>query len=314
MFPLAAGTAVALPIVGFSLIGIGLATFLGGVAYAVYRIVKGYHKLINSTDAILDLAIKEVLQWQCSTTHKDNSMEAVSKETKLELLETVARAIGNYKTAESFEGFKAWESVSVYGPFWLTVIVKASSGPGYVVGCCNKVDKEKLVAGTRVALDMTTLTIMKALPRELTSHVDLVVYNMLHDDPGKVSYSVVGGLSDQIWELRESIELPLMNFELFMHVGINPPKGVMLYGPPGTGKTLLARAIASNIDANFLKVVSSASVIQEVFGYACDHQVYEGSCNWAEVLFALVLLGNCIFMDEIDAIGGRQFSEGTSAD
>lgn len=60
-------------------------------------------------------------------------------------------------------------------------------------------------------------------------------------------------------------------------------QGVLLYGPPGTGKTLLARAIASNIDANFLKVVSSAivdkyigesaRVIREMFGYARDHQV-----------------------------------------
>jgi hypothetical protein len=86
---LAAGTAAAaaaLPIVGWILIGFGLATFLGGVAYAVYRTVKGYHKLINSTDAVLDLAIKEVLQWQCSTAHKDNSTEAVSKEKKLQLL------------------------------------------------------------------------------------------------------------------------------------------------------------------------------------------------------------------------------------
>jgi hypothetical protein len=86
---LAAGTAaagVALPIVGCILIGLGLATLHGGVAYPVYRTVKGYHKLINSTDAVLDLAIKEVLQWQCSTTHKDNNTEAASKETKLELL------------------------------------------------------------------------------------------------------------------------------------------------------------------------------------------------------------------------------------
>ncbi|XP_024514966.1 26S proteasome regulatory subunit 10B homolog A isoform X1 [Selaginella moellendorffii] len=182
------------------------------------------------------------------------------------------------------------------------LIVKASSGPRYVVGCRNKVDKEKLVAGTRVALDMTTLTIMRALPRE----VDPVVHNMLHEDPGNISYSAVGGLSDQIRELRESIELPLMNPELFLRVGIKPPKGVLLYGPPGTGKTLLARAIASNIDANFLKVVSSAIVdkyigesarlIREMFGYARDHQ----PC--------------IIFMDEIDAIGGRRFSEGTSAD
>ena len=102
------------------------------------------------------------------------------------------------------------------------VIVKASSGPRYVVGCRNKVDKEKLTSGTRVALDMTTLTIMRALPRE----VDPVVYNMLHEDPGNVSYSAVGGLSDQIRELRESIELPLMNPELFLRVGIKPPKVV----------------------------------------------------------------------------------------
>jgi ATP-dependent 26S proteasome regulatory subunit len=84
--------------------------------------------------------------------------------------------------------------------------------------------------------------------------VDPLVYNMLHEDPGNVSYSAVGGLNEQIRELRESIELPLMNPELFIRVGIKPPKGVLLYGPPGTGKTLLARAIASNIDANFLKV------------------------------------------------------------
>jgi len=181
-------------------------------------------------------------------------------------------------------------------------IVKASSGPRYVVGCRNKVNKAKLVAGTRVALDMTTLTIMRTLPRE----VDPVVFHMKAEDPGSVSYSAIGGLSDQIRELREVIELPLTNPELFLRVGIKPPKGVLLYGPPGTGKTLLARAIASNIDANFLKVVSSAIVdkyigesarlIREMFGYARDHQ----PC--------------IIFMDEIDAIGGRRFSEGTSAD
>jgi len=181
-------------------------------------------------------------------------------------------------------------------------IVKASSGPRYVVGCRNKVDKTKLTAGTRVALDMTTLTIMRILPRE----VDPVVFHMSSEDPGNISYSEIGGLNEEIRQLREVIELPLTNPELFIRVGISPPKGVLLYGPPGTGKTLLARAIASNIYANFLKVVSSAIVdkyigesarlIREMFGYARDHQ----PC--------------IIFMDEIDAIGGRRFSEGTSAD
>ncbi|CAH1764070.1 11378_t:CDS:2 [Entrophospora sp. SA101] len=181
-------------------------------------------------------------------------------------------------------------------------IVKASSGPRYVVGCRNKVDKEKLKQGTRVALDMTTLTIMRMLPRE----VDPLVYNMSLEDPGKVNFAGIGGLGEQIRELREVIELPLMNPELFIRVGIKPPKGVLLYGPPGTGKTLLARAVASTLETNFLKVVSSAIVdkyigesarlIREMFGYAKDHE----PC--------------IIFMDEIDAIGGRRFSEGTSAD
>ena len=64
-----------------------------------------------------------------------------------------------------------------------------------------------------------------------------------------------GGLSEQIRELREVIELPLLNPELFQRVCITPPKGCLLYGPPGTGKTLLARAVASQLDANFLKVI-----------------------------------------------------------
>lgn len=181
-------------------------------------------------------------------------------------------------------------------------IVKATNGPRYVVGCRRQLDKEKLKAGTRVALDMTTLTIMRYLPRE----VDPLVYNMSHEDPGEVTYSEIGGLQEQIREIREVVELPLINPELFLRVGISPPKGVLLYGPPGTGKTLLARAVASQLDCNFLKVVSSAIVdkyigesarmIREMFAYARDHE----PC--------------IIFMDEIDAIGGRRFSEGTSAD
>ena len=181
-------------------------------------------------------------------------------------------------------------------------IVKASSGPRYVVGCRTKLDKSKLKHGTRVALDMTTLTIMRPMPRE----VDPTVFNMLHEDSSKIDFSEIGGLTEQVRELREVIELPLTNPELFVRVGIKAPKGVLLYGPPGTGKTLLARALASNINGTFLKVVASAIVdkyigesariIREMFGYAKDHQ----PC--------------VIFMDEVDAIGGSRFGEGSSAD
>jgi 26S proteasome regulatory subunit T4 len=182
-------------------------------------------------------------------------------------------------------------------------IVKASSGPRYVVGSRSRLNHDNLKPGTRVALDMTTLTIMRILPRE----VDPTVFHMqTSEDESGVSFAEIGGLNEQIRELREVIELPLTNPELFIRVGIKPPKGVLLYGPPGTGKTLLARALASNINATFLKVVASAIVdkyigesariIREMFGFARDHE----PC--------------VIFMDEIDAIGGSRFSEGTSAD
>ena len=97
---------------------------------------------------------------------------------------------------------------------------------------------------------MTTFTIMRVLPRE----VDANVHNMMAEDPGDVKYSDVGGLTNQIRDLRETIELPISNPELFKRVGIKPPKGVLLYGPPGTGKTLLARACAAQTNATFLKL------------------------------------------------------------
>jgi len=123
-----------------------------------------------------------------------------------------------------------------------SVIVKSSNGPRYVVGVRNKVSKKKLIAGARVSLDMTTLTIMRHLPRE----VDPMVFNMLNEAPGNLSYADIGGLHDQIRELREVIELPLTNPELFIRVGIKPPKGVLLYGPPGTGQTHGKRARVTN--------------------------------------------------------------------
>lgn len=181
-------------------------------------------------------------------------------------------------------------------------IVKASSGPRYIVGCRSTINRSKLVKGVRVTLDMTTLTIMRILPRE----VDPSVYNMTTFEPGEISFNGIGGLNEQVRELREVIELPLKNPELFQRVGIKQPKGVLLYGPPGTGKTLLAKAAAATIGANFIfspasaivdkYIGESARLIREMFSYAKEHE----PC--------------IIFMDEIDAIGGRRFSEGTSAD
>lgn len=181
-------------------------------------------------------------------------------------------------------------------------LVKISSGPRYVVGVRPTIKKSLLTIGTRVTLDITTLTIMKPLTRE----VDPLVHKMLTEDPGNISYDDIGGLGEEMRVLRETIELPITNPELFKRVGISAPKGVLLYGPPGTGKTLLARALACNVNASFMKVVASsimdkyigesARLIREMFSYAKSHQ----PC--------------IIFIDEIDAIGGRRLSEGKSSD
>lgn len=236
---------------------------------------------------------------------KKRELERHDAECK-ELRETLKRLREKYDKSE--DDLKALQSVGhLVGDVLRAVsdehfIVKTSQGQRYLVGCRAGVDRSKLQAGARVALDQTTVTIMAVLPRE----VDPRVFNMRAEDPGDVKYDEIGGLGEQIRELREVIELPLTNPELFERVGVKAPKGVLLYGPPGTGKTLLARAVASNMECNFLKVVSSAIVdkyigesariVREMFGYARDH----APC--------------IIFMDEIDAIGGKRSGDGSASD
>ena len=181
-------------------------------------------------------------------------------------------------------------------------IIKTINGSRYLVHCKKAIDKSRLKVGTRVAIDFTTLTIMRILPHE----IDPRVYSMMTEKPGNVPYSSVGGLANQIRDLRETIELPITNPELFKRIGIKPPKGVLLYGPPGTGKTLLARAIACNIEATFLKIVASsivdkyigesARIVREMFAYAREHEP------------------SIIFIDEIDAIGGKRSDDASSSD
>ena len=182
------------------------------------------------------------------------------------------------------------------------IIVKLQQGSRYVVNAKKAIDPSILKVGTRVTLDFSTLTIFNVLPRQ----VEPAIYKMMTEDPGEVPYTSIGGLTNQIRDLRETIELPLTNPELFKRIGIKPPKGVLLYGPPGTGKTLLARAMASNIEAKFMKVVASslvdkyigesAKMVRELFTYAKEHQ----PC--------------IIFIDEIDAIGGKRSNDGSPTD
>jgi 26S proteasome regulatory subunit T2 len=113
------------------------------------------------------------------------------------------------------------------------------------------------------------------------------------------SYADIGGLEKQIQEIKEAVELPLTHPELYEDIGIKPPKGVILYGPPGTGKTLLAKAVANQTSATFLRVVGS-ELIQKYLGDGPKlvRQMFQVAEDNAPSI---------IFIDEIDAVGMKRY-------
>ncbi len=174
------------------------------------------------------------------------------------------------------------------------VVVKSSTGPSLVVNVLRTIDISKLSPGKRVALSQRNFAVLEVLPDPL----DIYVKAMEVLESPKISYNDIGGLDEQIRDIRELIEFPLLKPELFEKVGIEPPKGVLLFGPPGCGKTLLAKAVASQTKATFIKVVAS-ELVQKYIG--------EGARMVRELFqFARSKAPTIVFVDEIDAIGGRR--------
>lgn len=182
-------------------------------------------------------------------------------------------------------------------------IVKSSTGPSFVVNASRKVKKEKITPGMRVALNQRTFAIMEVLPSKLDPFVKgMEVIDSIPD----VSYDDIGGLKEQKVEVKETVELPLLKPELFKKVGIEPPKGVLLYGPPGTGKTLMAKAVAHESNATFIRIIGSelvqkfigegARLVREIFSLAKDKSP------------------SILFIDELDAIGSQRLKIATSGD
>ncbi|MCK5047417.1 MAG: proteasome-activating nucleotidase, partial [Candidatus Heimdallarchaeota archaeon] len=172
----------------------------------------------------------------------------------------------------------------------------------FVVNVIKSIEKETLKPNSRVALNQRNFAIVEVLPQQK----DPMVSAMEVEDRPTVAYEDVGGLEEQILELRETVELPLTSPELFEKVGISPPKGVMLFGPPGTGKTLLARAVAHETNATFIRVIGS-ELVQKFIG--------EGARLVREIFeFAEEKSPTILFIDELDAIGSRRLDIATSGD
>ena len=181
-------------------------------------------------------------------------------------------------------------------------VVGSTSGSQYLVRVLSTLNREDLKPNARVALHRSSHSVVDILPPD----TDAAVQMMKMTEKPDVSYTDVGGLDIQKQEIREAIELPLTNPELYEEVGIRPPKGVILYGEPGTGKTLLAKAVANQTSATFLRVVGS-ELIKKYLG--------EGPKLVREIFrIAEELAPSIVFMDEIDAIGTKRYDTSSSGE
>ncbi|UCG89771.1 MAG: proteasome-activating nucleotidase [Candidatus Heimdallarchaeota archaeon] len=181
-------------------------------------------------------------------------------------------------------------------------IVKSSTGPSFVVVVDSSIPKEVLTPSSRVALHQRNFAILEVLPQSL----DPSVRSMEIETKPSETYADIGGLKEQLQELRETVELPLLQPELFEKVGIEPPKGVLLHGPPGSGKTLMVKAVAHETKATFIRVIGS-ELVQKYIG--------EGARLVREVFsFARENSPSILFIDELDAIGSKRLDIATSGD
>ncbi|KAJ8100671.1 P-loop containing nucleoside triphosphate hydrolase protein [Lipomyces tetrasporus] len=179
------------------------------------------------------------------------------------------------------------------------VLVKVQPEGKYVVDISSDIDIKKVTPSLRVCLRSDTYQLYQILPNKVDPLVSLMMVEKVPDS----TYEMVGGLDQQIKEIKEVIELPVKHPELFESLGIAQPKGVLLYGPPGTGKTLLARAVAHHTECKFIRV-SGSELVQKYIG--------EGSRMVRELfVMAREHAPSIIFMDEIDSIGSSRV-EGSS--
>jgi proteasome regulatory subunit len=161
--------------------------------------------------------------------------------------------------------------------------------------------RSSLAPDDRVAVN-NSLSIVKQLDDE----TDVRARVMQVEQSPDVTYEDIGGIDEQMEEVRETVEMPIQNPEMFGEVGIDPPSGVLLHGPPGTGKTMLAKAVANQTDATFIKMAGSELV----------HKFIGEGAKLVRDLFELARQQEpaVVFIDEIDAIAAKRTESKTSGD
>jgi transitional endoplasmic reticulum ATPase len=153
-------------------------------------------------------------------------------------------------------------------------------------------------SGTVVVTDSTEITVSEKPAEQIAQTGSGDVGAAGNGRTPSVTYEDIGGLDDELEQVREMIELPMRHPELFQQLGIEPPKGVLLHGPPGTGKTLMAKAVASEIDAHFTDI-SGPEIMSKYYGESEEQlrEVFEEAEENAPAI---------VFIDEIDSIAPKR--------
>jgi transitional endoplasmic reticulum ATPase len=184
--------------------------------------------------------------------------------------------------------------------------IRLMGGPQYLL---RMLQGRAVVKGEMIRVEMINSTLNMAVVSTLPAGAVLVTTDTIISITREtleelalsvrdISYEDIGGLSREIREIREMIEIPLRHPELFSRLGINPPRGVLLHGPPGTGKTLIARAVASETDANFISI-SGPEIVSKFYGESEQRlrQIFDEASKTAPSI---------IFIDEIDSIAPKR--------
>ena len=179
-------------------------------------------------------------------------------------------------------------------------IIKIPNGNQFLVNISSECGKLK--AGDLVLVEQKNLTIIRKVPITRRFNVEKFV---IVEKP-TTTWEEIGGLNQQVQEIKEVVELPLKKPELFKKIGIPPPKGVLLYGEPGTGKTMLAKAVAASTNSTFIEVVGS-ELVQKFIGEGAKlvKEIFELARRKAPAI---------IFIDEIDALAAKRIEVGTSGE
>jgi proteasome regulatory subunit len=242
-------------------------------------------------------AIQKHYQRVLSVNDELDERLSEATETKRELKEEVDRLKRRNETLKTSSLYLATvEEISDNG-----VVIKQHGNNQEVLTEASPRLNKQLEPGDRVAINDSF-----AIQQLLNDETDARAQAMEITDSPDVVYDDIGGIDEQIREVREAVEDPLSNPELFETVGVDPPSGVLLHGPPGTGKTMLAKAVANETDATFIKMAGS-ELVRKFIG--------EGS-RLVRDLFDLAAEREpaVIFIDEIDSVASKRTDSKTSGD